>query len=230
MRNLSELVRLILAPSLSVAQSSASEMETRLNAGHTSANTYAKVRTPTTLATERTRVLRGLTVKARERADRAFRTARQDAVPEGPLITAMLEAWTTATTESQVIRAQQRTLARLQMSKEAMVRAGRSRPSDEAISLGAGVLAQGVTEVQLEELARLSSSDRSLLVAFETLRRLIAHGVPAPVAVAKVGVRLETNASDHGIRVLGATLATDARTNADAHQVGVTAGIEEPTR
>src|SRR5687767_9625699 len=115
MQHLSGLVRSILIPSLTIAERSARAT------GTVCLNASATASTPTPVAVERTRVLRGLTAKYRERAERTFRTARQDALPEGPLVTAMLKAWTTATTEAQVIRAQQRMLARLQSSKEAFV-------------------------------------------------------------------------------------------------------------
>jgi hypothetical protein len=214
MRNLSELVRMMLTPSLAIAQSSETEPEHR-------GTTYAgraipTANTRTAVALERTRVLRGLTAKARDRAERTFQAARQNAVPEGPLITAMLEAWATATMESQIIRAQQRALARLETSKEAMARAGRSHPGDEAISHGASILARGVTAVQLEELVRRSPSNRSLLRAFETLTQLLGNGVPAQIAVAKVCVRLETLTSERGIRALSLRLVAGVKPNADA--------------
>ena len=110
-----------------------------------------------------------------------------------------------------------------------MVRGGRSHPSDEEVNRGANILARGATTVQLEGLVRQCPSDRSLVVAFETVTELRGHGIPVSTAVAEVGAQLEARASDDAIRSLNTTLAADAATNARIDPTGVNAGAGAAT-
>jgi hypothetical protein len=253
MRNLTLIALLAAAPSLVLAQTSvngSAENQTSadVRAGHTqaSADAQTSVATSATVsrperssqpskdgtsdqtsdrAGDRTRAMHGLSVEGRTQAEAAFQQARQDSVPEHPIVAAMLEAQAKGATEQQILTVQQQTEARLKASKEALVHGGRSQPSDEEVSRGAHVLARGATQAQLEGMTRRCSSDRSLVVAFETLAELTARGVPVSSAVAEVGAQLDAHASDDALRSLGATLAVDAATNTSLPaNTGIAAG------
>ncbi|MEX2153948.1 MAG: hypothetical protein WD825_11465, partial [Gemmatimonadaceae bacterium] len=91
---------------------------------------------------------------------------------------------------------------------EAMVRAGRTRPSDEETERGAYVLERGYTRAQIEAVVESAPSDRSLVVAFDVLTRLAARGVASANAVAQVRSKLESRAPDAQINALVGSSAT----------------------
>ena len=156
------------------------------------------------------RATRGFSADGRAQAEAALQVAADQSLPQAPLISVLLEGQAKGAAEAQTIRAEQRQLARLQAAMQAMVEAGRPHPSGEEVTRGANLLARGVTRAQLGALTQRSPSDRSLVVAFETVSELAASGVPVSTAVAQIGARLETGASDAAIRSYGVSLASSA--------------------
>jgi hypothetical protein len=249
MRNLNWITLFLVAPSLAVAQTSASgNAETKTHADVSAGRTHASAQAEASAAVtatadrpqpkpdstqhrtgDRVRALHGLSAENRAQAEATFQRARRDSVPEHPVVSAMLEAQAKGATETQILNAQQWTLVRLETSKEAMVRGGRSHPSEEEVHRGANVLARGVTKAQLEGVVRRCPSDRSLTVAFETLTELTASGIPASTAVAEVGAQLQARASDDAIHSLTTTLAANAATSARVNPTGVDAGAGAAT-
>jgi hypothetical protein len=238
MRNVMLTALLVsLAPGYAVAQGSAnasmtSDASAGVNAGGAQMSSHGQASATTSLSIDRgqrEQAMRGLSAAVRTRAEATFQAARNEDLPEQPVASAMLEAQAKGASEAQVLGAGQQALGRLQLAKQAMVHAGRSNPSSDEVSRGANVLARGATSVQLEVLARKSSSDRSLVVAFETLGQLTARGVPVTTAVAEIGSKLDAHASDDAIRSLSTSLTASANVggglNRSAGQGGATNGV-----
>jgi hypothetical protein len=140
--------------------------------------------------------------------------SRAEGRPYRPLIARIAEAEAKGASDAQVLASTARYNAQLDAAFDAMVRAGRTRPSDEECKKGASALARGYTAAQLEAVARSAPGDRSLVVAFSTLAELSASGVPVTRAVAEVRSHLESRASDAAIAALSADVAAHGAVNA----------------
>lgn len=183
MRTLAIAATLALAPAVASAQGSVQ--------AQSSTSTSASVRSE-----------RALSADAQATVDANIRVAREHQLPEEPIRQRVAEGQAKGASDAQVAAASTRTLAELRGSFDAMVRAGRAEPSNEEVSRGAQLMARGYTEAQIEAVARKAPSDRSLVVAFETLTSLQARGVSTGRAIAQVGSRLSSRASDAQLRVL----------------------------
>ncbi len=186
---------LALVPSLALAQASVQASgQTRADAGVSAGRSPAATPEKSTEASAqaedqapREQALRGLSAEGRARAEAMLETAQEKDLPEGALVGVLLEGQAKGGTEAQLLRAEEQALAKLVLSQETLVRAGRFEPSDEEVSRGAGLIAQGAAIAQLEALVRRSPPEQSLAVAFTAVSELVARGIPVSDAVAEIG-------------------------------------------
>jgi hypothetical protein len=106
-----------------------------------------------------------------------------------------------------VALAARRVRMNLETAHDILVRAGREKPQPQETENGATVLERGYTRAQLEAVVKSAPSDRSLVVAFDVLTRLVARGVATENALAQVRSRLEARATDAQINALASTNA-----------------------
>jgi hypothetical protein len=131
--------------------------------------------------------MQGLPAQGRVQAEATLRAARDQGLPEQPLIAVMLEGQAKGAAEAQILAAEQQALARLDAAQDAMVAAGRTDPSDAAVTLGASLMAQGVTGAQLGALVARNPSEAQLVASFDAVAALTAQGVPVTSALVQVG-------------------------------------------
>ncbi|MBA3672746.1 MAG: hypothetical protein H0W68_12095 [Gemmatimonadaceae bacterium] len=184
MKTLTIATSLILAPAAAFAQ----------------ASVQAQARSSTEASISAPR----LSADAQGRIDANLRVAREKKLPEAPIQKRVAEGRAKGASDAQIAAASGRTLVDLEASHEAMVGAGRRAPSDEEVTRGSQLLARGYTSAQLEAVTRTASSDRSLVVAFETLTSLRAAGVSSAKAVARIESLLTARASDAELQEAGA--------------------------
>jgi hypothetical protein len=98
--------------------------------------------------------------------------------------------------------------ANLAATRGAMIAGGRMFPSREECERGASAMEHGVTKAQIEAIARSTRGDRSLVVAFDVLARLVAGGVPVNRAVAQIRENVSSGASDSALVALASTGGT----------------------
>lgn len=207
MRRIAAAAALAIVPALAQAQTTV-QAQTQVNAN-------VQARTPRT----ETR----LSAEAQSRVDANLRAARERKLPEQAIRSRVAEGQAKGASEAQIVAASGRTFVDLQSSFDAMVRGGHAQPSDAEVTRGSQLLARGYTSANIEAVARKAPSDRSLVVAFETLTSLQAQGVSVARAVAQVENRLAARASDMDLR----GLAVNA--NAAAALTGSGAGAVHPT-
>jgi len=186
-------IALSLAPSLALAQASGSaRADVRAGAG---------MKTPAATAggTASTTTRAELSPAARARLEATFREAERQGMPQEPIRARVAEAQVKGAAEAQIIAAGERALGRLGAAHSAMVRAGRTRPSDEEITRGAEVMERGTTSAQLQALATRAPADRSLSVALDAVLTLADRGTPVAQAMTQVQSRLAAGASDAAI-------------------------------
>jgi hypothetical protein len=100
-----------------------------------------------------------------------------------------------------------RARAKMDAARDAMIAGGRMLPSNQEVERGGWAMERGVTRAQITAIARSTEGDRSLLVAFDVLAKMTAHGVPAARAAAEVQANVTSGASD---ATLVALLTADA--------------------
>ncbi len=98
--------------------------------------------------------------------------------------------------------------ANLAATHDAMVAGGRMFPSWEECARGASAMEHGVTKAQIEAIARSTRGDRSLVVAFDVLARLVAGGMPVNRAVVQIRENVSSGASDATLVALASTGGT----------------------
>ena len=161
--------------------------------------------------------------------DAEIEIARKRNLPERPIRRRAAEGRVKGATEAQVALAARQARLSLEAAHDAMVRAGRERPSDEEVERGCHMLARGYTEAQIEAVVKSAPSDRSLVVAFDVLSRLQERGVGTARALAEVTSKLDARADDTSISALADARAT-TRLGAGASQVaGGAAGAARGT-
>jgi hypothetical protein len=164
--------------------------------------------TAAALVQANTKVQNGFSAEGRARLEATFQAALEKRLPTEPMADRMAEGQAKGANEAQIIAATQQTEAQLEASQQALIRAGRQRPSDEEVARGAQVIARGATSAQLEAFVRHAPSGRGLEVAFEVLTQLSARGVPVDQALTVIGAKLEAGASDGRlVSVLGSANA-----------------------
>ena len=142
---------------------------------------------------------------AQGKVDADLRVARERRLPEEPIRHRVAEGEAKGASDAQIVAASGRTLVDLQSSFDAMGRGGHSAPSDAEVARGASLLARGYTSAQIQALAHSAPSDRSLVVAFDAVTALGAHGVSNGRAVAQVESQLAARASDAQLISLAST-------------------------
>lgn len=198
MKKLTLAATLVLAPAVLCAQASA-QVEAKTNANATSAAQAGGERK--------------LSAEAQSTVDANIRIARERKLPEEPIRQRVAEGQAKGASDAQVAAASGKTLLDLQNSFDAMVRGGRQTPSDAEVTRGAQLVARGYTGAQLEAVTKQAPSDRSLVVAFETLSALNAQGTSTGNAVARLTDILAARASDAQLRGLAASGSAAAGAN-----------------
>ena len=186
MRKITVAAALVIAPVIAQAQTSVQ--------AQSQASVSAVARAPR----NETR----LSAESQSKVDANLRAARERKLPEQPIRNRVAEGQAKGASEAQIVAASGRSLVDLQTSFDAMVRGGHAQPSEAEVTRGSQLLARGYTSANIEAVARKAPSDRSLLVAFETLTSLQARGVPTARAVAQIEYRLAARASDLELRGL----------------------------
>lgn len=146
--------------------------------------------------------------------DAEIAIARDRGLPTRPIERRAAEARAKGRTEAEAALAARELRVNLQSAHGAIVRAGRPRPSEDEVERGGYAIERGYTHAQVEAIARVAPADRSLVVAFDVLSRLVARGVANENALAQVQSRLEARASDAQIEGL-VTAAANANANAN---------------
>jgi len=199
MKKVTLAAALVLAPTLAHAQSGAG----------------IQVQSQTQVeASARSRGGSRLSAESQAKVDADVRVARERHLPEEPIRQRVAEGQAKGASESQVVAASGSALAELETAHDAMVAAGRKDPSNEEVTRGARLVARGYTRAQLETVARRAPSDRSLVVAFETLTALRARGVSSAEALAQVEGKLAARASDAEIESLASSANASSRADA----------------
>ncbi|HEU4761127.1 MAG TPA: hypothetical protein VFS74_02325 [Gemmatimonadales bacterium] len=122
--------------------------------------------------------------------------ARDRQVPEQAVANVIAEGRAKGASDAQLVSAGQASIIRLATAKQALISAGRERPSDTEVQQGATLMAQGATRAQLTTFAAKASADRSLSVAFASVASLAARGKPVSEAMSEISAELYAGASD----------------------------------
>jgi len=141
-------------------------------------------------------VMAGLSAETRARLEAMFTKAREQKLPTEAMRDRIAEGRAKGAAEASIIAETSRAMVQLETAHAALVRAGRTSPSDEEVTHGASVLARGATTAQLEAVIAKAPEGRPLGVAFEVLADLAAKGLPVDNAVAQVSSRLSAGATD----------------------------------
>lgn len=182
MKKIALAAAIILAPALAHAQSSVQvQSQARVDASAQGSSNGQQAAT---------------SADANAKVEANVKLARARHLPEQPIRDRAAEGRAKGASEAQVAAASGRALAELQASYDAMVKAGRKEPSDAEVARGGELVARGFTSAQIEAVARKAPSDRSLVVAFETLTSLQARGASTARAAARVEQLLAARASD----------------------------------
>jgi len=175
MRNAILVFALTLAPAVAAAQA---ETDAQANARAQAALTARRGDPP--------RIPEEFSADTRARLTAMLDIARRKNLPAEPMHDRIAEGRAKGAAESEIVAASATTLAQLELSKSALVRAGRERPSDAEVSRGAQLLARGASSAQLTALAGREPAERRLEVALEVLLDLTAQGMPVDRALAAV--------------------------------------------
>ena len=160
----------------------------------------------------------GLSVEGRARLEAMLHVARERYLPTEPMANRVAEGQAKGASEAQIIASVGRIEAQLRASQEALIRAGRSQPSEAEVARGAEVMASGATSAELEAFVRRAPSERRLVVAFDVLTRLTERGVPVDRALAVVGGQLSAGAAD------GQLISLTASANGQANGLASASG------
>lgn len=209
----------VLAPAVVLAQTSA-RVQTRTevktsgstNVGNGSASTQGSTTASSSTAASSQSGHR-LSADAQSQIEANLRVARERRLPEQPIRRRVAEGEAKGASEAQIVAASRRTLIDLQTSHDAIVRAGRTSPSDEEVSRGAQLMARGYTSAQIEAVAAKASADRSLVVAFDVLTSLQAQGKSTANAVTQVEAQLASHASDAQLRGIAVDVNSSSALN-----------------
>jgi len=176
MRNAILVFALTLAPALAAAQAEAgAQAETRAQAGLTVRRGDAPG------------IPEEFSADTRAKLTAMLDIARRKNLPARPVADRIAEGQAKGAAESEIVAAGAATLAQLEVSQSALLRAGRERPSEAEIARGAQLLARGASSAQLTVLAGREPSERRLDTALEVLLDLTAQGLPVDRALAAIG-------------------------------------------
>ncbi|MHB1312163.1 MAG: hypothetical protein ACYC3L_09115 [Gemmatimonadaceae bacterium] len=153
---------------------------------------------------------------AKARLHAMYADARKRDLPAEAMEKRVAEGEAKGASEAAIIAAAGKVQANMEMSQEAMLAAGRPHPSGEECERGAMLMARGVTSVQIEQMARHTPSDRSLVVAFDVIGRLADQGLPVTQALARVQAKIDGRASDAALVTLAGAGKAGVGTTAGA--------------
>jgi len=156
----------------------------------------------------------GFSAEGRIQLEAMLQVARERQLPTEPMTDRMAEGRAKGASEARILVAMRRVQAELIASQEALIRAGRERPSDGEVVRGAQLIARGATSAQLEAFVRRAPSERRLEVALEVLGELAARGLPVDRALAVVGAQLTGGTSDRHLVSLTASATGQAHGSA----------------
>lgn len=148
--------------------------------------------------------------KGRARLDGMYAEARARGLSQAAIAHRVAEGEAKGASEGQILIAASRVKSDMEVTQEAMLAAGRAKPSEAEVERGAMLMARGVSSAQIETMARRTPSDRSLVVAFDVISQLAAQGVPVTQALARVQAKLDSRASDATLLKLVGGTATSA--------------------
>lgn len=140
----------------------------------------------------------------------SFEAARRRILPQKPMQQRMAEGQARGATEAQIVASVRHEEARLELAQTALIKAGRTQPQPQEIDAGAQAMEQGASQAQVQAVAQHTPSNRSLVVAFNTLTQLEARGVPVNQAVAQIEAKLDARANDEAIASLASTTGSAA--------------------
>jgi len=167
----------------------------------------------------------------RAKLEAMYADARNRDLPEEPIANRVAEGEAKGASEASILAAAGHVKADMESSQEAMLAAGRAKPSPEECSRGAMLMARGVTSAQIETMARHTPSDRSLVVAFDVVSRLAAQGLPVTQALSRVQTKLESRASDASLLSLAGNAGLGVGVGAgNGARVGAAAGANASTQ
>jgi len=160
---------------------------------------------------------RGWSAEGSAKLDAVYADTRRRNLPLDPIARRVAEGSAKGSTEAQILASADRVKVNMQVAQDAMVSAGRPRGMADEVARGAQLMERGVTRVQIETMAMRTPVDRSLVVAFDVVGRLVSHGVPVAKAIAQVQGQIDAQASDATIialdsRVGGGTTNTNSGT------------------
>jgi hypothetical protein len=144
---------------------------------------------------------REFSAEGRAKLEAMYKEAREKDLPPEPVARRVAEGRAKGATEAQILVSAEKVKGNLEATHSAMVRAGR-KPTPSETETGAAAIEQGVTEAQLEAMAKKTPSDRSLTVAFDVLSELTAKGMPVGNALTQVQAKLDARAPDSAIQSL----------------------------
>jgi hypothetical protein len=200
---------LTLAPALLLAQqaSSSTQGSAAVSASATTPKTQASVNGNAEASSDMSASAAPSSFSAANRAriDATFKAARERNLPEQPIRDRIAEGRAKGASEAQIVASAQRAEARLDVTQRAMVRAGRTQPSQSDVSSGYQAVVHGASEMEIQAVTQHTPSSRSLSVAFDALARLEASGMTPNRAAAQVVSSLDANVSDQSLVQLGAT-------------------------
>jgi hypothetical protein len=199
MRRFMAAFTLTLLPGLALAQASGQPQQPAEPAARTEAQAKAR-------AEAEAAVLAGMTPLVAARLRAMLDAAAQKSLPTEPILDRIAEGKAKGAAEGRIAAESEKTLGQLMLAYEAMVRAGRSEPSEEEVIRAAAVIERGVTSAQLEAVIGKAPEGRPLTVAFEVLSDLADRGLPVDRALAEVSTRLAAGASDQQLFELKAGL------------------------
>lgn len=161
----------------------------------------------------------------RTRLEATVAAARERGRYSRPLVSRIHELEAKGATDAQVVAATSRYSAQLNASYDAMVRAGRSRPSEQETVTGASAMARGYTAAQVEGAVRSGASvQQSAIASVETMMATGVAANGAADASASLG-RTNVGASAVGGATAGAGSGVAAGAGAAAAASGAIGGV-----
>lgn len=150
--------------------------------------------------------------KGRAKLEGMYAEARARGTSQAAIAKRVAEGEAKGASEAQILVAASRVKTDMEVTQEAMLAAGRPKPSEAEVERGALLMARGVTSAQIEAMARRTPSNRSLVVAFDVVSQLATQGVPVTQALARVQAKIDSRASDAALLKLsgGATAGAGA--------------------
>jgi len=137
--------------------------------------------------------------------------ARRRNLPTRPMIDRIAASKAKGSTDPQIVTGTNEMLNRLELSQQALAKAGRRQPDPHEVALGAVALERGVSPVQLEALIKSAPTDRSLVISLDVLTQLTGRGLSAGDAIAQVSGKLAARAPDSEIAALTAGLGAGVK-------------------